>query len=102
VGAYEAEGRWRAGIELYYTGRQPLADNPYRAESPGFLILGALVEVRAGPVRPFLNLENLGDVRLTRWQPLVRPSPGLGGRWTTDAWTELAGRTVNGGMRLAW
>jgi iron complex outermembrane receptor protein len=102
VGAYEAEGRWRAGIELYYTGRQPLADNPYRVESPAYLILGALIEMRAGPVRPFLNLENLTDVRLTRWQPLVRPSPGLGGRWTTDAWTELAGRTVNGGMRLAW
>jgi iron complex outermembrane receptor protein len=102
VGAHEVEDRWRAGIELYYTGRQALADNPYRTESPAYLIIGALFEVRAGRVRPFVNLENLTDVRLTQWQPLVRPSPGLGGRWTTDAWTELAGRTVNGGVRLAW
>ena len=43
------------------------------------------------------------DVRQTRFDPLVRPTRGAGGgRWMTDAWTELAGRTFNGGVRWAF
>ena len=101
VGMYELEERGRIGVELYYTGRQALEHNPYREESPPYVIVGALVERRVGPARLFLNLENLGDVRQTRHDPLVLPARGRGGRWTTDAWTELSGRTVNGGVRLA-
>ena len=41
-------------------------------------------------------------VRQTRYDSLVLPSRGRGGRWTTDAWTELAGFTVNGGVRFAF
>jgi iron complex outermembrane receptor protein len=89
----------RGGLELYYTGRQALEDNPYRARSAAYLIVGLLVERRIGRVRVFLNGENLGNVRQTRYDPLLLPAPGRGGRWTTDAWTELSGRTVNGGIR---
>ena len=39
----------------------------------------------------FLNAENLLDVRLTDYQPLVRPQAGPGGRWTVDAWAPLEG-----------
>ena len=102
VGMYEIEGRGRIGIEAYYTGTQALEHNPYLGESPSTLILGALVEHSLGPARVFLNFENLTDVRLTKEQPLVLPTRGRGGRWTTDAWTELAGRTINGGVRLAF
>lgn len=100
VGMYEVEGRGRVGVEVYYTGRQVLDDNPYRDASRPHVILGALVEHRFGPARLFINFENITDVRQTRWDPLVRPTPGPGGRWTTDAWTELSGRTINGGVRL--
>jgi iron complex outermembrane receptor protein len=102
VGMYELEERGRVGVELYYTGRQALEHNPYRDESRPYLIVGALVEHRVGPARLFLNLENLTDVRQTRWDPLVLPARGRGGRWTTDAWTELAGRTINGGVRVGF
>jgi iron complex outermembrane receptor protein len=102
VGMYELEGRGRIGVEAYYTGPQALDHNPYRSESPSTLIVGALVERRVGNARFFLNLENLTDVRLTKHDPLVLPTRGRGGRWTTDAWTELAGRTINGGVRLAF
>ena len=47
-----------------------------------------------------MNLENLTNVRQTRHDPLLLPARGPGGRWTTDAWTELTGFTVNGGVRL--
>lgn len=102
VGMYEWEERGRLGIEFYYTGRQALEENPYRAESPGHVIMGALIERVIGPARVFVNFENLTNTRQTATDPLLLPARGRGGRWTTDAWTELAGRTVNGGVRWAF
>ena len=100
------EGRGRVGAEVYYTGRQALEDNPYRAATRPYLVLGVLGErafaTRAGLARVFLNLENLTNVRQTRYDPLLLPTRGRGGRWTTDAWTELTGTTVNGGVRLGF
>jgi outer membrane receptor for ferrienterochelin and colicins len=105
VGSLEEEESYRVGLELYYTGSQALADNPYRTESRPYLIVGLLgekwVATRAGMARVFINFENIGNVRQTRYDPLVLPSLGKGGRWTTDAWTELSGFTVNGGVRFS-
>jgi iron complex outermembrane receptor protein len=101
VASIEREGVSRLALEFYYTGKQSLEDNPYRASSRPYVIVGALAERRFGIARLFLNAENIGNVRQTRYDPLVMPSRGLGGRWTTDAWTELAGATVNGGVRLS-
>jgi outer membrane receptor for ferrienterochelin and colicins len=101
VGMWEAEEEaGRVGVELYYTGRQPLEDNPYRDEGRPYLILGVLVERRIGNARVFLNAENLLDARQTRWDPLVLPARSHEGRWTTDAWAPLEGRTFNAGVRL--
>jgi outer membrane receptor for ferrienterochelin and colicins len=106
VATIEQEGKSRIGLELYYTGRQQLENNPYRAASRPYLIVGLMgeraFETRAGVARLFLNLENLTDVRQTRYDPLLLPSRGTGGRWTTDAWTDLSGFTVNGGVRFGW
>jgi iron complex outermembrane receptor protein len=100
VAVWEEEGRSRIGVELYYTGRQALEDNPYRARSRPYLVAGVLGERRVGRARFFLNLENLGDTRQTRSDPLVRSVRAPDGRWTTDAWAPLEGRVVNGGVRL--
>jgi outer membrane receptor for ferrienterochelin and colicins len=104
VTTVEQEGRSRIGLELYYTGRQPLDDDPYRTASVPYLVVGLLgeraIDTRAGVARVFLNLENLTNVRQTRHDPLLRPTRGPGGRWSTDAWTETVGFTVNGGVRL--
>ena len=106
VASVERHGRSRVGLELYYTGRQALEDDPYRRQSRPYLVVGLLgeraFETRVGIARLFLNLENLTDVRQTRFDPLLRPTRGAGGRWTTDAWTELTGFTANGGLRLAF
>lgn len=99
VAMWEVEDRARVGAEFYYTGEQALDDNPFRERSKPYVIVGLLAEYRVGPVRLFINGENLTNTRQTRYDRLVRPSPGAGGRWTTDAWTELSGRTVNGGVR---
>ena len=100
VGMWEAEGRGRIGMEVYYTGRQALDDDPYRDESEPYLILGALGEWRVGRARLFINLENLTDTRQTRYDPLLRPSRSPEGRWTTDVWAPLEGRVINAGVRL--
>ena len=64
------------------------------------MLFGGLIERRFGRVRLFINAENLAGVRQTRWDPLVRPSQAVDGRWTVDAWAPLDGRVINGGIRL--
>ena len=97
---WENEERGRIGLECYFTGRQRLEDNPHRTESAAYVLFGGLVERRFGKVRLFVNAENLGNVRQSNWNPLVRPFRAVDGRWTVDAWAPLDGRVINGGIRL--
>ena len=97
---FETEDWGRAGLELYYIGRQELDENPYRTRGFGQFIVGALVEKRFERLRVFVNVENLGNVRQTQYDPLVRPERHPDGRWTVDAWAPLDGRVLNGGVRL--
>ncbi len=101
VGMWEKEGSARLGVECYYTGEQRLEYNPYRQVSRPYVILGAIGERKiAAHVKLFLNLENLANVRQTRWNPILRPSRSSDGRWTVDAWAPLDGRVINGGVRF--
>ena len=102
VGMFEREGRGRIGVEAYFTGQQRLEDNPYRSRSASYVLFGALGERRFGRVRLFVNAENLGNVRQSRWDPLLRPAAAADGRWTVDAWAPLDGRVFNGGLRIAF
>jgi iron complex outermembrane receptor protein len=106
VASIEEEDEYRVGFELYYTGRQSLDDNPYRDESRPYVVVGVLgeriVPTALGRARIFINAENLLDVRQTRVDPLLLPEPGMGGRRTTDVWSLLEGRTLNGGVRLTF
>jgi iron complex outermembrane receptor protein len=102
VGMWEREDAGRVGVEWYYTGRQALEENPYRAGSEPYVIVGALAEKQFGRLRLFINGENLSGVRQTRWDPLLRPSRAVDGRWAVDAWAPLDGRNVNGGMRISF
>jgi len=102
VGMWEQEDWGRVGLEVYYTGRQRLEVNPYRPESKPYVIVGMLVEKRVGPARLFLNAENVTNVRQTTWDPLLRPSRGVDGRWTVDAWAPVDGRAINGGVRFGF
>jgi iron complex outermembrane receptor protein len=53
-------------------------------------------------VHLFLNVENLADVRQTKYDPLIRPTRLPDGRWTVGAWAPLDGRVWNGGVRFAF
>jgi iron complex outermembrane receptor protein len=102
VAAWEEEGRGRAGLEVYFTGRQELDENPYRSASESHVILGFLVDRRFGRLRVFLNAENILDTRQTGYDRLVRPAQTPDGRWITDVWAPLDGRSFNGGVWITF
>ena len=103
VGMWEKEGSSRIGLECYYTGEQRLEYDPYRDVSRPYVLVGAMGEHKiAAHVKLFLNLENLTNVRQTRWDPLLLPARESDGRWTVDAWAPLDGRVINGGARFAF
>ena len=79
-----------------------LEDNPYRSQSASYVLFGGLAERRFGRWRVFANVENIGNVRQTDWEPLVRAARAADGRWTVDAWAPLDGRVFNGGVRLSF
>ena len=100
VAMWESEGRGRIGLETYYTGRQRLEDNPYRTRSRPYVEIGALGEMILGRTSLFVNLENILNVRQTRYDPLLRPTRAPDGRWTVDVWAPTEGFVANAGVRL--
>jgi outer membrane receptor for ferrienterochelin and colicins len=96
---FESKKRGRVGLEGGYTGRQALEDDPYRTVSEPYFELNALGELRFGGISIFLNAINLTNRRQTRFDPLVRQFPGLGGNPITEVWAPLDGRTFNVGIR---
>ena len=100
VAVWERHGRGRIGVEAYYTGKQPLEENPYRTESRPYLHVGILGEIALGRVRLFANAENILGVRQTRYDPLLLPQRLPDGRWTVDVWAPTEGFILNAGVRL--
>ena len=101
-GAWEFGNVWRLGVEWYYTGPQRLEANPYRTESAAYSVFSVLASRRLGRALLFINGENLTNVKQTDWDPLLRPTRGIDGRWTVDAWAPLDGRVINGGVRISF
>ena len=101
TGFWEKEGIARVGLECFYTGERRLEYNPYRTVSRPYVSFGAMGERKiSAHLKLFVNLENLGNVRQTHWDPLLLPSRSSDGRWTVDAWAPLEGRVINGGVRF--
>ena len=61
-----------------------LEENPYRAVSEPYMILGLLAERQPCRIRLFINGENLTGVRQTRWDPFFvkRARRTVAGPWT--------------------
>jgi iron complex outermembrane receptor protein len=102
LGGIEDVETGRFVVEWFYTGRQRLEANPFRAESVPFMTIGLLAEHAFGRVHVFVNVENLNNVHQTQYDPLVRPVQGADGQWTVDAWAPLDGRNINGGVRVTF
>ncbi len=100
-GIIENQETGQVALEVSYIGRQSLAEDPYRTVSRPYFVLGFLAMKRLGNrATVFVNAENLLDVRLSDYEPPIRPEPGPGGRWTVDAWAPLEGSMINLGLRF--
>jgi outer membrane receptor for ferrienterochelin and colicins len=100
IASAQAEGRGRVGVQVYYTGEQRLDANPYRSKSEAYTVTTLFSELQLGRWRVFVTADNVTDVRQTDWDPIARPTRDVDGRWTVDAWAPLAGRVINGGLRV--
>jgi iron complex outermembrane receptor protein len=67
--AYEDEEEgWKAGLEAFYFGKQDLEDG---STSPDYWLLGASAQKTFGHFTIALNVENILDVRQTRFENIV-------------------------------
>ena len=92
-GIWEAASRGRIGIEASYVGRQPLDDNRSARAAAATCFSGSSGQMTLGRVKLFANCENFGDIRQTRYDPLVRPARAADGRWTVDSWAPATAAT---------
>ncbi len=67
---YEEEDNWRTGLEAFYTGRQYLSNT---IESPDYWTIGLMVEKYFKHFAVVANVENLFDVRQTKFESIVNP-----------------------------
>ncbi len=85
--AYEDEDNgWKAGLEAFYFGHQFLEDG---TKTPDYWLLGASVQKRIGHFTLVLNVENMLDVRQTRYENIV--SGDLNNPVFSELWAPLDG-----------
>jgi len=65
--SYEEEGRWKAGIEGFFTGAQVLDDG---GTTPSFWRFDVMVQKSWGHCSLLLNVENFTDIRQSHFGPL--------------------------------
>ncbi len=96
----DATAGWRAGIENYYIGHQLVDRNPFRSTTPDYSLTGALCEKTIGKVKLFINIENMFDIRQTKFDPTFIGNPFGGSFRLLHTYAPLEGRVINGGLRL--
>jgi outer membrane receptor for ferrienterochelin and colicin len=90
----EEEDAWRIGLEAYYHGQQNIG-KPY-------VIAGIMADYRIGFATVFMNLENVFDVRQTRFERVYSTFAGTTVPISvmSPLYAPLDGRILNGGLRF--
>ena len=92
---YEIEGKWKFGSELYYFGKQNLNDGKTGKD---YWLTGLVAEKLWKKFSLFINFENFGDVRQTRFESIYTGT--LTNPIFKDIYAPLEGFVVNGGLKL--
>jgi iron complex outermembrane receptor protein len=92
---YEQEGKWRIGLESYYTGQQ--YRNDY-SQTNDYWLFGLMALRKYKKISFYLNFENFTDTRQSKFEDIDLGSsmnPAL-----LDVWAPLEGVVINGGIIL--
>ena len=92
---YEVEGKWKIGSEIYYFSKQKLSDG---TEGRDYWLTGLVAEKVWKRISVFINFENFGDVRQTKFESIYTgtvTNPNF-----KDIYAPIDGFIVNGGMKL--
>lgn len=92
---YEVEAKWKFGSELYYFSKQQLTDG---TEGRGYWLSGLVAERLWKKFSVFINFENFGDVRQTKFESIYNgtvTNPAF-----KDIYAPLEGFVVNGGIKV--
>lgn len=93
---YEREDDFHIGLEAYYYGHQVLSDG---SESRDYWVTGLMMEKSFADNNSFfLNFENFGDTRQTRYGPLY--SGSITDPQFNDIYAPLDGFVINGGVKI--
>lgn len=92
---YEVEGKWKFGSELYYFSKQKLTDG---SEARDYWLSGIVAERLWKQFSLFINFENFGDVRQTKFESIYTGT--LTDPVFKDIYAPLDGFVVNGGIKI--
>ncbi|MFT4202276.1 MAG: TonB-dependent receptor plug domain-containing protein [Chitinophagaceae bacterium] len=92
---YEAEDKWKIGLEAYYYSRQYLNDGTW---GRAFWIFGFMMERTFGKISAFINFENFTDTRQTKYGSIYTGTVNT--PTFKDIYAPLDGRVVNGGIKV--
>ena len=92
---YEAEEKWKIGLEAYYFSPQKLNDG---ATGSQYWLFGFMVEKLWDNFSIFINFENFGDTRQTRFDTIFTGS--ITNPEFRDIYAPVDGFVVNGGIKI--
>lgn len=90
---FEQHGKWRIGLESYYTGQQFRSDY---TRTRDYWIVGFMAMRQLKQVSFFLNFENFIDTRQSRYQEMVQPP--INQPTFAEIWAPTDGFIINGGF----
>ncbi len=92
---YEIEDKWKIGSELYYFSKQKLSDG---TTGRGYWLSGLVAERLWKKFSLYINFENFGDVRQTKFESIYNGS--VSNPVFKDIYAPLEGFVVNGGIKI--
>ena len=92
---WEAEGKWKLGLEAYYIGPQLLSDG---SSGQPYWITGFMAERSWKKFSLFINFENFTNTRQTDFGPLYTGS--MDAPQFKDIYAPVEGFVTNGGLKL--
>lgn len=92
---FEQHGKWRIGLESYYTGAQFRSDY---SRTRDFWIVGLMGLRQFKQFSLFLNFENFVDSRQSRYEDIVIPP--INNPTFREIWAPTDGFVINGGFIL--